>query len=694
MSGIRTLTCNDLDLGLDVETATIPSIISRGHSLLVGKHGYLAIEDRTTGRFHFKPEDKVPAEPLPGKDVVVRQSVPDADMILTQCFTVREECIEWAVSLATNSPDIREIHLHFVVPVFGSTSCGFTANARCPLVPGRGLDHMMVVYGPDMWNEESFHCSVLPLVSSYDPQRDAGLVIIQPPDIRKPRMEYFFVREQPDISIVVRWTHLRLQRTKKVEARMLLVPIRGCWREALRCVYDRYRDYFAVHEPSIFRHEGPMVCGELIPEDVLDRLVREQQIAWQEIHANVFEHYGNYAPEKDAWPNWVTKGKLEYFDLERLSRTQFRDMHTVITDKSECTITRQKLNEYVDLLHSKGVGAYLYTNPVVLDADHVNQYPDSLAESAEGTPLFRDYYRNVPMYPSTATTWGKHLDEMTSRALKIFPEIDGFFLDELHWNQFDFAHDDGISARNDKPVAMIGFAVQDAARRICTAAHERGKAVWANGPNTLEVVHYVDGFMAECSWEWLTTVMYLGLEKPVVLLMSGKWGVPQFKDALKSALYAGAMPGLVEPEYLEPECIDVLQRYQPLFKMLQRRKWILHPYAVTTDTRLLRANCFALPDGDYAVTLISSTESDYKMMSTDGYTLSQDMLPSGESEPARIRLSWPGVNRASSAELFSVSGPKQGLELKLQPEPEAVSFEIAPLEAAVVRIGFGGTNHE
>ena len=57
----RTIQCKELKLSVDEETATIASIMSRGHPLMVGRHAYVAVEDRTTRGFHFRPEDGVSA---------------------------------------------------------------------------------------------------------------------------------------------------------------------------------------------------------------------------------------------------------------------------------------------------------------------------------------------------------------------------------------------------------------------------------------------------------------------------------------------------------------------------------------------------------------------------------------------------------------------------------------------------------
>ena len=668
-----------LEVQVDPASATVSALTVRGHPLLVGRHGYVAVEDRTTGEFHFKPEQAVPTEILKGDGIAFSQTNDSADMTAVQRFTPGDDCIEWSVEVSTERPNIREIHLHFVVPIFGPESHGFTAHSRCPMIPGTGNDHMMVVYSPDMWNEESFHCSVLPMVSSYDPKADAGLAIVQPVDIAKPRMEYFFVREQPDISLVVRWTHLRLAKGNSAKAKMLLAPIRGCWRDAVRVVRDLYPDYFRVHQPAVFAHEGPTVSVPMLREEVLDKLVGKQHVSWVSIHARAFSRFGEYAPQEESWPSWVRHWRLEHFDLERLSRTECRWLRSMVPDKAvwkEETISRQMLNDYIGKLHDKGVAAFLYTNPVIASIDRIDAYPGSLATSAEGTPLFRDYHRTAPFNPASDTTWGKHLDAMTERMLDIFPEIDGLFLDELHYNQFDFAHDDGVSARGDRPVAMIGFAVQDAARRICDAVHRRGKTVWGNGPNTLEVAQYVDGFMAEVSWEWLGTVLYLGVEKPVVLLFGkGPWTVAQLEHGLNTALFAGAQPSVlynclpVVPE-IDPQLLAIMQRYRPLFQMLRGRKWILHPHAIEHEACGLRMNCFALPDGDFAVTFSPSINDD----------------PVDARDQTSARLRWPGLDKVRSATLCDAAAPDKPLELSTQKEEDGLSINVPAVTAGVIRL--------
>ena len=678
-ASVRRLEAGDLEIQVDPRTATLPSISVRGHSILAGRHAYVAVEDRTSRRFHFKPEQAAPTESVKADGIAFSQTDDAAEMTIEQRFAPVDGRIEWSVEVSTDRPDIREIHLHFVVPVFGSDSHGFTAHSRCPLVPGTGNDHMMVVYSPDMWNEESFHCSVLPMVSSYDPNVDAGLAVVQPVDIAKPRMEYFFVREQPDISLVIRWTHLRLALGVSAKAKMLLVPIRGCWRDAVRVVRNLYPDYFRVHQPAVFEHEGPTVSVSVLNEEVVDKLVTEQHLSWVSIHARAFSRFGEYAPQEESWPDWIRHWRLEHFDLERLSRTEFRWLRSMVPDKNvwkEQTINRQMLNDYIDKFHQNGVAVFLYTNPVIASIDRIDAYPGSLATAADGTPLFRDYHRTAPFNPASDTTWGKHLDAMTERMLDIFPEIDGLFLDELHYNQFDFAHDDGVSARGDKPVAMIGFAVQDAARRICDTVHKQGKAVWANGPNTLEVAHYVDGFMAEVSWEWLGTVLYLGVEKPVVLLFGkGPWTVEQLERDLNTSLFAGAQPSVlynclpVAPE-IDPELLAIIKRYRPLFQMLRGRKWILHPHAIEHDLCGLRMNCFALPDGDFAVTLSPSISND----------------PVDAHDGTKVRLRWPGLDKVRSATLFDAAAPDKPLKLSLRKEEDGLSLGLPTVKAGVVHL--------
>ena len=147
---IHKLGAGGLTLELDYGSATISALAVRDQNLLVGKCGYVAVEDRTTGKFHFKPEQKSAVETTPDQTSGFRQTDSVANLALTQQFIPKEDWIEWSVQVETDSKDIREIHLHFVLPVFGAESHGFMAHAQCPMIPGTGNDHRMVVYGPDM----------------------------------------------------------------------------------------------------------------------------------------------------------------------------------------------------------------------------------------------------------------------------------------------------------------------------------------------------------------------------------------------------------------------------------------------------------------------------------------------------------------------------------------------------------------
>ena len=121
-SETQSVSCRDLNLAIDTRRAVIQSITSRGQSMMIGQYAYVAVEDRTTGKFHFKPEQAISAERLRDEDVVFTQADPAGDMVLSQRFSARDGRIEWSVELTTQSSDIREVHLHFVLPIFGPFS--------------------------------------------------------------------------------------------------------------------------------------------------------------------------------------------------------------------------------------------------------------------------------------------------------------------------------------------------------------------------------------------------------------------------------------------------------------------------------------------------------------------------------------------------------------------------------------------
>ncbi len=199
-----------------------------------------------------------------------------------------------------------------------------------------------------------------------------------------------------------------------------------------------------------------------------------------------------------------------------------------------------------------------------------------------------------------------------------FPNCDGIFYDEAHYRHYDFAHDDGITMVHNKSCCMLGFPMVEMAERICGIVHAAGKVVWANGPTSIEIAKYLDGFMAEHSSVWMGTVQYFGLEKPMVLLAGGD-SIDELWNGFKKALICGGQPDVLwqldesaipgdSKESFAPKPADDPDRqalcmaFRPLLDLIKGRKWILLPSLLELPEGVI-GNCFKLRDGSIAIPL-------------------------------------------------------------------------------------------
>ena len=81
-------------------------------------------------------------------------------------------------------------------------------------------------------------------------------------------------------------------------------------------------------------------------------------------------------------------------------------------------------------------------------------------------------------------------------------------------------------------------------------------------------------------------------------------------------------------------------------------------------------NCFALPDGSFAVTLSPSTAAD--VSSTDA------------NDETSVRLRWPGLAKVRSAKLFDAEKPDKPLNLRIQKEKDGLSLDLPTVKAGII----------
>jgi hypothetical protein len=176
--------------------------------------------------------------------------------------------------------------------------------------------------------------------------------------------------------------------------------------------------------------------------------------------------------------------------------------------------------------------------------------------------------------------FGKHISEQIDGLLDIYSECDGVFLDQACYNFQDTAHDDGMSAYENKPCYMEGLNYSPHLEHLSALIHP-DKAIIANAPYSIGMMKYIDGFMAEGS-SWLCDqYQYYSVEKPMFFLCynaSPRDIEMMFQNCLLYGAGYTSYPKALTSKYL-------YKAYVPLLEKLFRRKWCFD------------ANIISLPEG-------------------------------------------------------------------------------------------------
>lgn len=586
--------------------------------------GYCAVEDcgqkLILGDSSLYP-DKIQLKPQ-DFGVMVTRYFSASGIVIEDTFKGQEDAILWQVKVTT-SKDPATAHVYLVLPALGQERNLFIAHHDGPLKPD-DFHHARYLYGGDQFRGELGQALALPLASFYN--QELGLTCAAPAGLMVPVIWYSFFHEVSKLGFVAKHMNYRLDRETPVVVQMLLKGHGGSWQEGVNWYKERFNRYFSVKGESIFENEGAMLCSPRLHSPQEIATWKEQGFAWQELHANLFPCYGSYSPQKESWQTLAHLYDVKNLDLVKLAKLDPLGVeYSVLANYQQAEeMSKQKIRDYIDLLHKNGVAAFMYINPVLCDKHLLPQFEDSAAKNADGTYCADGYYFGVSMNPDPDLGWGRYILSQVEGILEDYPNCDGIFFDELHYRHWDFAHDDGVTMVNNKPCYMLGFAMARLAERICKLVHAQGKAVWGNGPTSLEVMEHIDGFMAEHSSTWMGTIQYYGLEKPMVLLF-GDRPVEDLKEGFKKLLLAGGQPDVLwkfalprrlpgdnkQTRPLVPaadqERLELCRSFAPLLEQIKGRSWVLYPEPLQLPEKV-QGNVFQRRDGAIIVTAVSESK--------------------------------------------------------------------------------------
>jgi hypothetical protein len=148
--------------------------------------------------------------------------------------------------------------------------------------------------------------------------------------------------------------------------------------------------------------------------------------------------------------------------------------------------------------------------------------------------------------------------------------MDGVFLDQACYNWLDTAHDDGITAVNNRPAHMTGFNYYSHLERLSALLHPQ-KAIIANGPYGVGILKYLDAVMAEGDGWLCDHQQYFSIgSKPMFFLEYDTSDGRIERMFQKCLIHAAGFTSFPKAGGSK----DLFDLYRPLLQRLFGRRWV------------------------------------------------------------------------------------------------------------------------
>jgi hypothetical protein len=385
-------------------------------------------------------------------------------------------------------------------------------------------------------------------------------------------------------------------------------------RSALRAIREHYLNAVRAHDPRAIEINGSFLWTPLAaPEQV--RQWRAQGIRWVEVIFTA-PFIGEFTPSKNPWSPTID----DLWMWEKLTPVApsptagFAPIRAFLERRIPPWMTFDRVREFIRTLHKNDIRAFLYFQPSTAWSVYaLDRFPRDVARDTAGD-VIPDWLEQIAMNPRPGGEWARHLEEQFRGLLDSYPEADGIFMDQSHFDFPDYAHDDGVTLRGNRPAYRMGIAIREMTQRLVEMARSKGKMVWWNGPWMAEMGAPGDGHLSEAS-ESIEALQYFGLgNKPIttgaaaidsydrVLLAGAQPAAPILSTIMLSHRYAKEVPASAAPPSEE---LALFEQYKPLFEAVRKREWLLEPNVVEVPEGF-EANAFRNPDGDYVFPIVTS----------------------------------------------------------------------------------------
>ncbi|MBU0714131.1 MAG: hypothetical protein KJ964_02085 [Verrucomicrobia bacterium] len=585
----NTISNKIIAISLSAEDGSLEKV-NCGDKCWNGYSGGLAVIDELAGRiFTNATAETKTMEAVGNSKRVFEKSYAGADFIVKETWMALEDCLSWRVEVSLKKGCLaRSIQVKqlFPYPYPQYKLNVWSANERFPCSLDK-LGGLHLYYGDVCYG------TLIPAVSLYDKGLKLGITLAKPFDLKIPRLAFCFKDYHSD-GLEIETSCLRLAEGCPAITEVLIRPHEDCWRPGLAWLYARYPEYFNPPNPAVHNIEGGFMITNPFTEKRFVESAGKYKVKWAEIH-NHFPYYGNYAPEEKEWESVIAH---DYPEVPPHGKT-----------------SRKLINDHIDDLHKNGIKGLLYFqcagDAYIPYAE--NNFTDAIARDCAGK-IIPTWKECCFADASPGTSFGKHLGRQIDKFVNDYPEIDGVFLDQLCYQAVDTAHDDGITAYENKPAAMFGHSYLANLKKLSEILHGQGKIVWANGPFNIEIQKDIDGMMSEGTSGICKSFQYLCLSKP--LLVHTYPDSPENVETMfKYCLLAGASYSIggsstvPVPPGISPDIQKLFDAYIPLVEKLYGRTWLLEPDPLEIPSGF-QSNIFWGNDKkSVIVTLINSNDS-------------------------------------------------------------------------------------
>ena len=502
--------------------------------------------------------------------LTVNKAFRGAPWLLTEQYSVDGDAISWQAVVTLDAGDFRSCCVSYRIPwpqpLFPVEF--WAAKDGMPSAPHRFT-------GLKLESGEITSGMLMPAFYSYRADKNAGLLLCMPFDFKTPHFTVSSGYRDLDLQAEFDW--MALSPGKPARTSLLLYGGGGNWRPELGWIYERFKEYFEPRSTLISKLWGGHISGscDVSPEQA--KLMRQLSMAWHEVHVHM-SAYGNYHPEgKDKWRTGHPRsGFKKMISVEMIRRT-------------------------IDALHAEGIAALPYIQ-VSGDGAAQNLNPaiySSKVHDLNNKPIYFDIYDAFQLNSDPSLSFGKDIIRQIEGMVARYPEMDGVFLDQACYNWIDMAHNDCISAINNRPVYMTGFNYEPHLKRLSSLLHP-DKAIIANAPYGIGIMKYIDAFMAEGSGWLCDLLQYYSIgSKPMFFLeynTSGQHIERMFQNCLIHGAGFTSYPGAIESK-------DLFDLYIPLLSRLYQRRWVFDAEPLHLPATF-KGNVFRGANGSLLVSIV------------------------------------------------------------------------------------------